>query len=450
MLATEIVEAIRDGRVTARRIVEGCLAKIEADASLCAWAHLDAEAALAQADECDRLRQHGKPLGRLHGVPVGLKDIIDADGLPCECGAAAMAGRVPEQDSRIAAALRGEGAIIMGKTVTTELAFMQPAATRNPHDRAHTPGGSSSGSAAAVAAGHVPLAVGSQTNGSVSRPASFCGTFSIKPTAGIIPRSGVLATSSTLDQMGVFGNSLEDIGLLCDVIGGYDPADSASYPRPRPRMQDGATSEAPMPPNFVWLEMPYFDRLSDDARAGMDELLDALGARVERIDAAESFAGFIAAQKIIHGHEYAGHLGWILDENPDGISKGSQDAIALGRTYGEAAAYEEAQEMRRQAMGFFATLFTEFDAVISPAALGEAPLFEEGTGDPICQTIFTLAGLPTVTLPLLVGDKGLPIGVQLAGGAEEDDRLLRTSRWLHGRAGRIGDTPRRMTPGTVV
>ena len=175
--------------------------------------------------------------------------------------------------------------------------------------------------------------------------------------------------------------------------------------------------------------MPYFDRLSDAARAGMDELLDALGDRVERIDAAESFAGFIAAQKIIHGHEYAGHLGWILDENPDGISKGSQDAIALGRTYGEAA-YEEAQEMRRQAMGFFATLFTEFDAVISPAALGEAPLFEEGTGDPICQTIFTLAGLPTVTLPLLVGDKGLPIGVQLAGGAEEDDRLLRTSRWL--------------------
>ena len=229
--------------------------------------------------------------------------------------------------------------------------------------------------------------------------------------------------------MGVFGNSLEDIGLLCDVIGGYDPADSASYPRPRPRMRDGATSEAPMPPNFVWLEMPYFDRLSDDARAGMDELLDALGDRVERIDAAESFAGFIAAQKIIHGHEYAGHLGWILDENPDGISKGSQDAIVLGRTYGEAA-YEEAQEMRRQAMGFFATLFTEFDAVISPAALGEAPLFEEGTGDPICQTIFTLAGLPTVTLPLLVGDKGLPIGVQLAGGAEEDDRLLRTSRWL--------------------
>ena len=429
MLATDIVEAIRDGRVTARRIVEDCLAKIEADASLCAWAHLDAEAALAQADECDRLRQHGKPLGRLHGVPVGLKDIIDADGLPCECGAVAMAGRVPEQDSRIAAALRGEGAIIMGKTVTTELAFMQPAATRNPHDPAHTPGGSSSGSAAAVAAGHVPLAVGSQTNGSVSRPASFCGTFSIKPTAGVIPRSGVLATSSTLDQMGVFGNSLEDIGLLCDVIGGYDPADSASYPRPRPRMRDGAISEAPMPPNFVWLEMPYFDRLSDDARAGMDELLDALGDRVERIDAAESFAGFIAAQKIIHGHEYAGHLGWILDENPDGISRGSQDAIALGRSYGEAA-YEEAQEMRRQAMAFFATLFTEFDAVISPAALGEAPLFEEGTGDPICQTIFTLAGLPTVTLPLLVGDKGLPIGVQLAGGAEEDGRLLRTSRWL--------------------
>ena len=429
MLATEIVEAIREGRVTARQIVEESLAKIEADAALSAWAHLDAESALAQADECDRLRQHGRPLGRLHGVPVGLKDIIDSAGLPCECGAAAMKGRTPERDSWIAAALRAEGAVIIGKTVTTELAFMQPAATRNPHNPAHTPGGSSSGSAAAVGAGHVPLAVGSQTNGSVSRPASFCGLFSIKPTAGVIPRSGVLATSNTLDQMGVFGNSLEDIGLLCDVIGGYDPADSASYARPRPRMQEGATADAPLPPNFIWFDMPYFDRLSPAARDGMEELLDALGDRVERIDAAESFAGFIAAQKVIHGHEYDQHLGWILDETPDGISKGSQDAIALGRSYGEAA-YEEAQGLRRQAMGFFATLFTEFDAVISPAALGEAPLFEEGTGDPICQTIFTLAGLPTVTLPLLVGDKDLPIGVQLAGGAEEDDRLLRTANWL--------------------
>ena len=429
MLATEIVEGVRNGSVTARRVVEDCLARIEADAGLHAWAHLDAEAALAQADECDRLRQHGKPLGRLHGVPVGLKDIIDSAGLLCECGAAAMTGRMPERDSWIVAALRAEGAIIMGKTVTTELAFMQPAATRNPVNPAHTPGGSSSGSAAAVAAGHVPLAVGSQTNGSVNRPASFCGTFAIKPTAGIIPRTGVLATSGTLDQMGVFGRSLEDIGLLCDVIGGYDPADAASYPRPRPQMQQGATDDAPLPPNFVWFDMPYFDRLTPAARDGMEELLGALGKQVERIDAAESFAGFIAAQKIIHGHEYADLLGWILDENPEGISKGSQDAIALGRSYGQAA-YDEAQGMRRQAMAFFATLFTEFDAVISPSALSEAPFFEDGTGDPICQTIFTLAGLPTVTLPLLVGDNNLPIGVQLAGGAEEDDRLLRTARWM--------------------
>ena len=429
MIATQIVEGVRDGSVTARRFIEDCLAKINADVALAAWAHLDPESALAQADECDRLRQHGKPLGRLHGVPVALKDILDSVGLPCECGAAAMKGRTPERDSWIAAALRAEGAIIMGKTVTTELAFMQAAATRNPVNPAHTPGGSSSGSATAVAAGHVPLAVGSQTNGSVIRPASFCGTFAIKPTAGIISRTGVLATSGTLDQMGVFGQSLEDIGLLCDVLGGYDPNDAASYPRPRPQMQKGATADAPLPPNFIWFDMPYFDRLTPAARDGMDELLGALGDRVERIDAAESFAGFIAAQKIIHGHEYASLLGWILDENPEGISQGSQDAIALGRTYGQNA-YDEAQEMRRQAMTFFATLFTEFDAVISPAALGEAPLFEEGTGDPICQTIFTLAGLPAVTLPLLVGDKDLPIGVQLAGGAEEDDRLLRTANWM--------------------
>jgi len=429
MRATDMVVAIRDGHTTSRKIVESCLARINDDAALSAWAHVDAEGALAQADECDRLRQAGRPLGRLHGVPIGLKDIIDVVGMPCECGAVAMAGRVPEADARLVEALRAEGAVILGKTVTTELAFMQAAATRNPVNPAHTPGGSSSGSAAAVAAGHVPLAVGSQTNGSVIRPASFCGTFAIKPTAGIISRTGVLATSGTLDQMGVFGQSLEDIGLLCDVLGGYDQRDPASYARPRPAMRAGAGAEVPIEPNFLWFDMPYFDRLTPAARAGMDELLDALGDRVERIDAADSFAGFIAAQKIIHGHEYADLLGWILDENPDGISQGSRDAIALGRTYGQAA-YDEAQVMRRQAIGFFATLFTEFDAVISPSALGEAPLFEDGTGDPICQTIFTLAGLPAVTLPLLVGDKNLPIGVQLIGGAEEDDRLLRTANWM--------------------
>ncbi len=429
MFATDMVSAIRDGHTTSRKIVESCLQRIEADAALAAWAYVDAYGALARADECDRLRQHGRPLGRLHGVPIGLKDIIDVAGMPCECGAAAMAGRVPEADARLVEALRAEGAVIIGKTVTTELAFMQPAATRNPVNPAYTPGGSSSGSAAAVAAGHVPLAVGSQTNGSVIRPASFCGTFAIKPTAGIISRSGVLATSGTLDQMGVFGQSLADIGLLCDVLGGYDQRDPASYARPRPAMQAGAGAEVPIEPSFLWFDMPYFDRLTPAARDGMEELLGALGDRVERIDAADSFAGFIAAQKIIHGHEYADLLGWILDEHPQGLSQGSQDAIALGRTYGQAA-YDEAQEMRRQAMSFFATLFTEFDAVISPAALGEAPLFETGTGDPICQTIFTLAGLPAVTLPLLVGDNDLPIGVQLVGGAEEDDRLLRTAGWM--------------------
>ena len=429
MFATDMVSAIRDGHTTSRKIVESCLQRIEADAALAAWAYVDAYGALARADECDRLRQHGRPLGRLHGVPIGLKDIIDVAGMPCECGAAAMAGRVPEADARLVEALRAEGAVIIGKTVTTELAFMQLAATRNPVNPAYTPGGSSSGSAAAVAAGHVPLAVGSQTNGSVIRPASFCGTFAIKPTAGIISRSGVLATSGTLDQMGVFGQSLADIGLLCDVLGGYDQRDPASYARPRPAMQAGAGAEVPIEPSFLWFDMPYFDRLTPAARDGMEELLGALGDRVERIDAADSFAGFIAAQKIIHGHEYADLLGWILDEHPQGLSQGSQDAIALGRTYGQAA-YDEAQEMRRQAMSFFATLFTEFDAVISPAALGEAPLFETGTGDPICQTIFTLAGLPAVTLPLLVGDNDLPIGVQLVGGAEEDDRLLRTAGWM--------------------
>jgi len=427
---TQLVEMIREGKLTSRALVEQCFSRIEeTDKEIQAWAYLDREGALARADEMDKLRSNGRPLGALHGIPVGLKDIIDTERMPTECGTPLMAGRQPENDAALVQRLLAEGAVIIGKTVTTEFAFMYPSKTHNPHNPAHSPGGSSAGSAAAVAAGQVPLAVGSQTNGSVIRPAAFCGVYGFKPSAGIISRRGLLTQSPILDQVGVFAASIDDLGLLADVLGGYDAADPASYPRPRPNMHAGAISEPPVDPNFVWFEMPYFDKLDADARSGMMEVVDALGGQVEIMDAEASFGGLVEAHQIIMEYQIAENLGWALDQDPDNVSPKIAESIRRGRNFSDAA-FAEACEIRESTISYFKSFFRDFDAILTPAAPGPAPLFAEGTGNPIFSTIWTFCGLPCVTLPLLSTESGLPMGVQLVGGAEEDDRLLRTANWM--------------------
>ena len=428
--AVAAADKIRAGSLTSAALVQACLDRIaETDPTLKAWAHLDPEHALAQAAELDAIRRAGMPLGPLHGVPVGLKDIVDTVDFPTERGTPIFAGRRPDADAAIVDRLREAGAVILGKTVTTELAFVHANETRNPHDPERSPGGSSSGSAAAVAAYHVPLAVGTQTNGSVIRPASFCGTVGFKPTRGVISRRGVLQTSVSLDQLGVFARTLEDAALLADVLGGYDPADTLSYARPRPRMLDGVRSEPPVAPDLVWLDMPYHDRLTDDARAGLGEVMAALGGRVERLPVSDKMAGLIEAQRIIHEYEICQHLAQTFTSHWDRISPTLQPIVTRGRAIG-AAQYTDALGVMNSAAAWFASFFHDYDAVIAPSAAGEAPKFGGGTGDPIFCTIWTLCGLPAVTLPLLTGANGLPVGVQLIGAAERDDRLLRTAGWL--------------------
>jgi Asp-tRNA(Asn)/Glu-tRNA(Gln) amidotransferase A subunit family amidase len=360
---------------------------------------------------------------------VGLKDIIDTRDLPAERGSAIFAGRQPGKDSAVAEHLRDAGAVILGKTVTTELAYLHPSETRNPHNPDHSPGGSSSGSAAAVAAGHVPLAIGTQTNGSVIRPAAFCGVYGFKPTRGVISRRGVLQTSKSLDQVGVFGRTLEDVALLTDAISAYDPSDGMSYPRPRPQMLAGCRAEAPVEPEFAWLDLPFNDRLASDAREGLDEVISALGARVERIEASENLAGLIEVQRIIHEYEICHHLADAFSRHWDEVSPTLQPVIERARTISDAQ-YEDALQVMASAASFFESFFKDYDAVIAPSAAGEAPNFGDGTGDPVFCTIWTLCGLPALNLPLLAGANGLPVGVQLIGAAEEDDRLLRTASWM--------------------
>ena len=428
--AVEAARKIREGALASVDLVKACLARIdETDGQLKAWAHLDAEHALAQAEELDTIRRAGRPLGALHGVPVGLKDIIDTRDFPTERGTPIFSGREPSQDAVVVERLRESGAVILGKTVSTELAFMHPAETRNPHDPSRSPGGSSSGSAAAVAAYHVPLAIGTQTNGSVIRPAAFCGTYGFKPTRGVISRRGVLQTSKSLDQMGAFGRTLEDVALLTDVIGGYDPSDPLSYARPRPKMLDGSRAEAPVEPELVWFDLPFNDRLSEDARAGLDEVVSALGGRVERLPVSENMIGLVEVQQVIHEYEICHHLEKTFAEHWDMVSTSLQPIVERGRTISDAQ-YAGALEVMASAGSFFDKFFKDYDAVIAPSAAGEAPKFGGGTGDPVFCTIWTLCGLPSLNLPLLVGENGLPVGVQLIGAAEEDDRLLRTASWM--------------------
>ncbi|MGA9254683.1 MAG: amidase, partial [Roseobacter sp.] len=301
--------------------------------------------------------------------------------------------------------------------------------TRNPHNPEHSPGGSSSGSAAAVAAQQVPLAIGTQTNGSVIRPASFCGTFGFKPTRGVISRSGVLQTSVSLDQVGCFGRTLQDVAQLTDVIGSYDQHDPASYARPRPDMLAGAMADVPVIPDLAWFNLPFYDRLGEDAREGMEAVLDILGPQVTRMDPADTLSNLVAVQARIHEYEIAQHQAEVFDNHWDQISDTLKPVIERARKITKTE-YEDALEVKASAEAFFADFFLEFDAIIAPSASGEAPRFGNGTGDPIFCTLWTLAGLPCVTLPLLVGETGLPIGVQLIGSVEKDDRLLRTARWL--------------------
>lgn len=428
--ASEAVKKIKEGRLSSVDLVGACLAKInETDAQLKAWAHIDADAAIAQAEVLDDIRRRGYATGPLHGVPVGLKDIVDTKDLPTENGSVIFKNRQPDADAALVDRLREAGAIILGKTVTTEMAFMHPSKTHNPHNLAHTPGGSSSGSAAAVAAFHVPLAIGTQTNGSVIRPASYCGTYGFKPTRGTISRRGVLQTSKSLDQIGVFARSMEDVALMSDVLGSYDPSDELSFARPRPSALAGYRAEVPVEPDFVWLDMSYDDRIAEDRREGFNELRDALGGRVERIPAPKSFANLVESQRIIHQYEFVRHLSDVIDTRLDDISDTLQAIIKSGQSisddhYAEAIGYMEASS------DFFDNFFHDYDAVLAPSAPGEAPLMEVGTGDPIFSTIWNLAGLPCLTLPLMVGAQNLPIGVQLIGAREHDDRLMRTARWM--------------------
>lgn len=420
--------------MSAEQLTRNCLEQIRlSDDDLGAWAHLNETSAIEEARQADERRRHGRALGALHGIPVGLKDIIDTAGFPTERGSPIYAGRQPDSDARVVEKLREAGAIIVGKTVTTELAWMHQSATRNAVNRQFSPGGSSSGSAAAVAAGQVPLAVGTQTGGSVIRPAAYNGVFGFKPSGGLISRQGILQTSATLDHVGLFARDAGDICLLADALSGHDSRDSGSYLAPRPRLLDGYLSDVPVEPAFVWIDMPYADRYSSSLAAGIDELCDVIGnesaATLDRIPAPKSFSALPGCHQIIYDVEILRSLETEWNLHRQLLSDTARAGLrrAESRTLDE---YEEALGILAAAEQWFETFFHDYDAILTPSAPAIAPTYGSGTGDSICCVVWTLCGLPCLSAPLLTGEHNMPLGIQLVGARDRDERLMRTARWL--------------------
>ncbi len=428
--ANEAAAAIREGVLSASDYVGACLQRIrDVDPQVQAWAFLDEEYAMKQARALDEHRAQGRSLGRLHGIPVGIKDIVDTDDMATEFGSPIHAGRQPALDATIVSRLRAQGAVILGKTVTTEFATYQPGKTRNPWNPDHTPGGSSSGSAAAVAAGMVPLAIGTQTNGSVIRPASFCGVFGFKPSFGLIPRTGVLCQSRTLDQIGAFGRTLDDVALLTEVLIGYDDEDPDTRPAPAPRLLRVSREEPPLPPRLAFVGTPIWDEISATSRGAFDELRDVLGDSLPELTMSETYRGAWDLHRTIHQAELAHHLRLEYERGKAQLSDSLREQIEGGQRV-TAVDYLRARDRARTLYEGLELTLEEYDAVVTPAAHGAAPAGLDTTGSPAFCTIWTLFGVPAISLPLLRAEDGLPIGVQLVGKRGDDARRLRTARWL--------------------
>ena len=430
LTAAAAVERIARRAISAQDYTRACLARIAArEPAVHAFVHLDPEHALAQARALDERQSKGEPLGALHGVPVAIKDIFDTSDYPAECGSPLLKGNRPTRDAASVERLRAAGAVIIGKTVTTEFAYFHPGPTRNPHDPERTPGGSSSGSAAAVAAHMVPLATGSQTNGSVIRPAAFCGVMGFKPTHGTISRARTLVLSHALDHVGVFARSLDDCALILDVLAGYDAEDPDSRKDAPAAFRAAMAEKSKTPPRLAFVRTPVWEKADAEAQAAFERLAARLGSAVDEVEVPDYFKAVWDDHRVIMSTDMARNLGDLVARG--GTAASSQqlrDLLAEGKATSEPR-YRTARDNARRYAAGLAEILKNHDAILTPSAPGVAPK-GMATGNPAFNSLWTMTGLPAVTVPLLAGEGGMPIGVQLVGASGEDARLLRTARWL--------------------
>ena len=428
MTASQARDHMAKGDISAEAYTKACLDHIATrDPEVEAWVHLDADHALAQARSADKRRASGSPLGLLHGLPVGIKDVIDTADMPTQNGSPLYKGHQPARDATCVAALRAAGAVIIGKTVTTELATLTPNKTKNPHNPAHTPGGSSSGSAAAVGAQMIPLALGTQTGGSVIRPGSFNGVYALKPTLGCISRSGVTMQSNTLDTVGVFGRSIADLALITDALSQYDPSDAVSYARVRPNLATVLAQAAIAKPKLAFYKSPAWQFAEAGAKDELAKIVKLLGAAVEEIDI-PALAPVIQHHGNVMGAENAYFYGPLLARNPEAISPGLTERLQIGaKVLGHD--YVAGLQAREAMYAAVENVLGGYSALLTLPSCGPAPKGLGSTGNAVFNGMWTLLGVPCVSLPLMqVG--GMPCGVQLIGKRRDEGRLLATARWV--------------------
>ena len=426
----ELVAKMREGQISS---VEVCKAYIERinkfDKDVKAWNFLDKKILLEKAEEADDHRKSGKPLGPLHGLPIAVKDIFGTYDMPTECGTVFRKKMSASQDSEVVNLLKNAGAIIMGKTVTAELAYIHPGKTTNPHDYSRTPGGSSSGSAAVIASQMAPLSVGSQTGGSIIRPASYCGVVGYKPSYGLISRNGALKTSEKLDTIGVFGKSVEDVALLAKALIKKDIYDPSTVHFAADNMLEECRKGPIFEPKFIFYKTDKWKNINTESRKAFDFFIKKFKKNIEVFDMPSYFKEIPKQHQIIHETDLANNFQAYYKKDKKKLSKEMREAIERGLK-NSAYDYANAIDFMKQSYESYKEVFEDYHGVITPSSSGVADKGLKSTGSADFQKIWTYLGLPTISLPLLTGENDLPLGVQLIGDKLDDLRFLGTANWL--------------------
>ena len=424
--ANSLRVSLQSGACKVESVCEELLTEVATrDPQLQAFAWLEPEHIRQQAQQLDAQFARSGPVGPAHGLPLALKDIIDTAGILTENGTVLDAGRIPTRQAAVVERWLAAGGLLFGKTVTTELAFMCPAQTANPHGADFTPGGSSAGSAAAVAAGMVPIALGSQTGGSVIRPAAYCGVFGFKPTFDLLPTDGVLMQSHTLDTLGVFARSVADLALVTDLL----RQEPVPGPQPALSLLESCQQSFVSAPRFGFVTLPYWERASEQTLSKLEQLRSSLGNQAVNLNLPSAFQDSIWQRETINFVEMVHHHGHYAERGRASLSSQVQGAMEQGgqRTAVEYLAALASREVLNRALE---PLFAVADVLVMPSAPDHAPQDRNTTGDPVFNGIWTLCGTPSLTLPLFQAENDMPIGVQLVAPRGADARLLHVAQWL--------------------
>ena len=428
--ALEIIEKTKKGEISSVEVAKSFIDRIEKfENKINAWAFFDKKFFLERAQEKDDWRLSGKPLGPLHGLPIAIKDIFKTEDMPTQYGTPIRENYQSRDDAKVVSILRSAGAIIMGKTVTTELAYFDPGKTTNPNDYSRTPGGSSSGSAAAVASFMAPLAIGSQTNGSTIRPASYCGVVGYKPTYGLVSRDGVLRQSFLLDQVGVIARNVEDVALCSSVIIKKDLEDKSTISFPTEDFLNRVQAKPFFEPQLIFIATSKWKNLDEDAKKDFEKFLKKIDKQVTVYSNPSYFEKIFDYHKIIHETDMAYNFLSTYEKHKKKIGKKMIEAIERGLSY-KAKDYAEAVDQMAIIYDTFKEAFHHYHAIITPSTTGYPSKGLSYTGSPELCTTWTYLGMPAITLPLIEGSGKLPLGVQLVGEKLDDVRLLQTANWL--------------------